>query len=230
MLNVKDYQIRLRWSSIGSFALALGKIILACMSFSIFLGINGIYTAIVAYGKHLSLIGMRTTDAKKDARHYYKRIGVLILVASIIYLIYTARLLQNHTVTHYSNYMGITIAAVTFFEMGMSIAGIYRARKQKDLMKKAIKMLNLCSALIGLVLTQTALLSFTAADSATGAGVSAQDLTQAATLSFSHLNQSGANAMSGFLFGSITGLIGLWMMVRRVPDSEMLHGADSTKK
>ena len=208
---MREYQIRLRWSSIGSFILALGKIGMAVFSFSFFLGVNGIYTGIVAYGKHLSLLGMRTTDA-------------LILIASVLYLIYTFRLFQQHTATTYSEYLGITIVAVTFFEMGFSIVGIYRARKQKDLMKKAIKMLNLCSALIGLVLTQTALLSFTAENVADGSGVTHEVLAQTANLSFSHLNQSGANAMSGFLFGGLTGLIGLWMLIRKIPDAEIRHG------
>lgn len=224
MLNVREYQIRLRWSSIGSFILALGKIGMAVFSFSFFLGVNGIYTGIVAYGKHLSLLGMRTTDARKTERYYYKQIGALILIASVLYLIYTFRLFQQHTATTYSEYLGITIAAVTFFEMGFSIVGIYRARKQKDLMKKAIKMLNLCSALIGLVLTQTALLSFTAENVADGSGVTHEVLAQTANLSFSHLNQSGANAMSGFLFGGLTGLIGLLMLIRKIPDAEIRHG------
>lgn len=191
LLDFRNQMVRLKWSSVGSYAMAAVKMGVAFFSFSIFLGINALYTVVVGIGKHQSVIGMM--DKKKHgAQYYYKRIGGLIFLASLLYLAYTFKLFFLNQTVRYTNISAITIATITFGEIGVSIYGIIKARKKNDLLMKAVKLLNLSSALVGLVLTQAAILSF------------------AETKPY-----NGYNAISGFLFGGITLGIGLWMMCEK---------------
>lgn len=207
MLNIKDQVVRLKWSSLGSYALAGGKLAMAITSFSIFLGMNAFYTAVIGYGKHQSVIGMNDKKERGEL-WYYRRIGLLILVSSILYIIYTLRLFITDENISYDNISAISIASVTFLEIGISIYGIISARRKRSILMKALKLLNLSSSFIGLVLTQTAILSFT----------SSQDHTV-------------ANAISGLMFGSITMLIGVWMMVQKNPvPKEDLSDSDKSKE
>lgn len=182
------------------------KMIVAFFSFSIFLGINALYTVVIGIGKQQSVIGM-IDEKRQGAHYYYKRIGGLIFLASLLYLAYTFKLFFLNQTVRYTNISAITIATITFWEIGMSIYGIIKARKKNDLLMKAVKLLNLSSALVGLVLTQAAILSF------------------AETKPY-----NGYNAIAGFLFGAITLGIGLWMMCeKRKEESEHLTSQQQNK-
>ncbi|MBS7577600.1 MULTISPECIES: hypothetical protein [unclassified Enterococcus] len=159
MLDIKNQIIRLKWSSFGSYSLAAGKLILAIFSLSFFLLINALYTAIVGYGKHQSVIGL-TSPQKHNQLWYYKRIGSLIMGASLVYMLYSTRLFINHQEIYFEQTPALAIAAITFTEIVVSLRGIIKAHQNKDLILKAVKLLNFSAALIGLVLTQAALLSF----------------------------------------------------------------------
>lgn len=191
MLDITNPITRLKWSSIGSYGMAAGKLIVAILSFSVFLLINAFYTAIIGYGKHQSILGL-SIDKKHSELWYYKRIGWLIIIASLIYMIYATRLFITQQNISYEEIPAITIATITFSEIGVSVHGIVKAHKSNDLMRKAVKLLNLSSALISLVLTQTALLSISS--------------DQAYPM---------ANAISGFFFGTITLLIGGKMVLKK---------------
>ncbi|MFC4771305.1 hypothetical protein [Enterococcus hermanniensis] len=195
MLNLRDQAIRLRWSSFASFGIAVGKLIVAIMTFSIFLGINAFYTATIGYGKHQSAVGLSRRDEISE-ESYYRRIGLLILVASIIYLIYGMRMFFTNTVTDYEKIPAISIAAITFFELGLNLFGIVKSNKDKDLLLQAAKLLNLSSALIGLVLTQAALLSFTETKT-----------------------HPIANLITTILFSGINIVIGIWMLAKKMPEN-----------
>ena len=100
--------------------------------------------------------------------------------------------LGTSTAEAYDPHVGIVIAAVTFVELALSVHGVISARRNKDLLVEAIKLTNLAAALILIVLTQTALLSFAYSGDATV-----------------------VNGVCGIVFGSIAGLIGAYMLVRR---------------
>lgn len=196
MLNLKEQTIRLKWSSFVNFGIAIGKLVFAIMTFSIFMGVNAFYTSIIGAGKYLGVLGLDDNKQKAE-QWYYRRIGLLILAASTIYVLYSIRTFFFQDTTYYEKNVAIIIAAVTFFEIGFSLYGIIRATKNKDIILQAVKQLNLCSALIGLVLTQTAILSFT-----------------------ENKNQSTANFISALLFGSLTFIIGLWMCFRKFKEDD----------
>lgn len=122
---------------------------------------------------------------------YYRITAGILIAASLCYAFYAFRLLLHPEQPHYNIYMGLPIAAFTFTEIGLNIRGILIERRSGQLMFHAIKMVNLASSLVCLVLTQTALLSFTAADAK-------QDF-------------SAANGTMGLLMGSATALTGIFM-------------------
>lgn len=95
----------------------------------------------------------------------------------------------------YHMYVAFGIATVTFAEIGLNIRGVIVTRHNHTLLIHAIKMNNLSASLITLVLTQTALLSFTnkEADS---------------------LEISKANGVIGILMGTVATLIGFYMICR----------------
>ncbi|MHC5375204.1 hypothetical protein ACYSNU_15660 [Enterococcus sp. LJL120] len=191
MLDIKNQVVRLKWSAIGSYGIACGKFIFALLSFSIFLGVNAFYTAAIGLGKHQGVLGMgKAADQEKI---YYRRVGLLILVASAIYLIYALHLFIDQETVYYQPNVAIAIATISFTEVGVSIYGILKANRQKNLLLQAVKLLNLSSSLIGLVLTQSAILSF----------------------SSDSQHQATANAILGLIFSGVTMGIGLWMISKR---------------
>jgi len=94
-------------------------------------------------------------------------------------------------------YVGIGIATVTFTEVGLNIRGVILTRHNHTLLFHAIKMINLSASFIALVLTQTALLSFTEIES---------DVLEIAK----------ANGAIGIMMGILATVIGIYMICRIV--------------
>ena len=92
-------------------------------------------------------------------------------------------------------YVAISIATVTFAEIGLNIRGVIVTRHNHTLLIHAIKMINLSASLITLVLTQTALLSFTNIETNT-------------------LEISKGNGLIGILMGTVATLIGGYMIFK----------------
>ena len=116
--------------------------------------------------------------------------GILILVASAIFVIYMSRLFfMDYTYT-YNKIVGIKIAAFSFAELGISMGGIVRDNNKNDYLLMGIKCCNLSSALIAIVLTQISLLSIT-----------------------STIDAALYNAISGVCFGALSMLIGVFMII-----------------
>lgn len=173
----------------GSFLLGCGKLIVGVLSASFFTCANAFYTFGMVAAKLCALKGIAVPASKQYS--YYRITAGILIAASLCYAFYAFRLLLHPEQPHYNIYMGLPIAAFTFTEIGLNIRGILIERRSGQLMFHAIKMVNLASSLVCLVLTQTALLSFTAADAK-------QDF-------------SAANGTMGLLMGSATALTGIFM-------------------
>lgn len=194
MLNIQDQVFRMKLSSLTSFIIAFAKLLFSLMTFSIFIGINAFYTATIGYGKHQSALGLSLN--KQNEKKYYRKIGLLIFIANLAYLLYASRLFFITEQTSFDQNAALGIATITFFELGLNIAGIIKANKKKDILLQAAKLLNLSSALIGLVLTQAALLSYTRS-----------------------AGQEMANITSALLFSTVNISMSIWMLVRKLPDT-----------
>lgn len=176
----------------GSFIIGTGKLLTGFIALSFFMCVSAFYTYGIVVAKLCIIKGMRSDSKKHYA--YYRLTGIILIIASLLYAIYSARLLWKPENPRYNIYVGITIAAFTFTEIGVNIRGVIVERRNKKLLYHALKMVNLASSLICLVLTQTALLSFTHED-------------------MPSYNPSISNGLMGIMMGIICTLIGCYMLI-----------------
>lgn len=190
----KKYSIHITGAAcIGNFLVGTGKLFIGLISLSFFTCVSAFYTYGMVIAKVCALKGMNK-DREKQYIHY-RFTGIILSIASIFYAVYATRLLWHPEVSHYEKNVGIAIATVTFVEIGLNIRGVIVERKNKELLYHALKMVSLSSSLISLVLTQMAILSFT----------------HEGRLDY---NPSFSNGIMGLLMGSISTLIGLFMVLR----------------
>jgi hypothetical protein len=122
----------------------------------------------------------------------YWRLGMLITSLSLVYTLSCVPMFFDSGADEpYDEILAITIATVTFTEIGLNIRGMVVARNDKRVLLEGIKWLNLASALLLVVLTQTAIMSFSN---------KGDNLT--------------TNALSGVVFGSLATGIGVYMLMR----------------
>ncbi|WP_076118206.1 cation transporter [Paenibacillus odorifer] len=156
--------------------MAVGKMIVGLYTASIFLCIYALYNVGLALAKATAvkrhLKGKRPPDetypygyGREEYKSYF-RVGVILTTSSIVFIIYCVRFC---TAVHGS---------------------IVTMRKGKAPAVSAIKLSNLAASLISLVLTQTAILSFTHQG-----------------------DMSYYNGLAGLIFGGLAALIGVGMML-----------------
>lgn len=178
---------------IGNFLVGTGKLAAGLISISFFTCVSAFYTYGMVIAKVCALKGIGK-DRQKQYAHY-RLTGIILIAASILYAVYAARLLWYPEVSHYGMYVGLAIATFTFTEIGLNVRGVIIERKNKELLYYALKMVSLAASLISLVLTQTAILSFTHEDAA-------------------EYNPSFSNGIMGLLMGSVSTGIGVFMLLR----------------
>lgn len=88
-------------------------------------------------------------------------IGIFVILASICFVFYSIWTIIFHKIVNYNLYVGITVATITFYDIGYSIYGIRKSVKEKNKQNNLSMLINLATALISLELTQSAILSFT---------------------------------------------------------------------
>ena len=177
--------------SIGTHAvLAVGKLVLAIFSFSIFMCINAFYNVGIALAKYFFHVGFDEKKCLRDQKDYYRIIGIIILISSLIFTIYSIRMFTGGSSFVYPIEIGIAIAAFTFVEIAFNIKGLLTFRNPNNLMLQANRLTGLASSLICIVLTQTALMSFA-----------------------HNGDPSIANGVAGIFFGSGAALIGVYMII-----------------
>lgn len=178
--------------------MALGKILLGIFSSSFFLCVNGFYNIGIGLAKFFALKVHKDTSEchdqaliqKKQNRIYFF-IGCIVFAASIMYIIYCASRIFGSSNVRYPRYIALIIAIVSILEIVFSLRGVIISRRDRKPVMEAIKLTNLASSFILLVLTQTAILSF-----ATEADMSLY------------------NGITGIVFGFLAALIGLYMIIR----------------
>ena len=173
--------------------LGLGKLLLGIYSLSFFTCVSALYTFGIVIAKYLALAGLlKSKNAKEQYRHYFLS-GAVLMAASVAYIAYSVRLFFHPATSVYHMYVALLIATFTFFEITINLRGAIMERHNQTPLFHAIRMINLASSLICLVLTQTAILSF--ADTQT-------DL------------HPGANGVIGVVMGICAALLGLNMVIR----------------
>lgn len=189
-------------SSVGNTILGLGKIISGILSLSIFACVNGCYTLGMVLARYCALAGVvRARDVKTQYR-YYRLSGLILIAASLLYILYSGWSYFHPRVVSYHEYVALAIATFTFTEIGMNIRGVVLNRKNRTPLLHAIKTINLAASLITLVLTQSAILSF--ADKGYNPAV---------------------NALMGLFSGICAALLGVYMLwrIKRIQAKEPME-------
>ncbi|WP_202707475.1 hypothetical protein [Sporosalibacterium faouarense] len=184
-----------RAATTASSLIAVGKLIMGIVSLSLFICTNAFYSFGMIGAKTIALIGIRKAKNKREQYKYYLWSTSVLIISSLLYIIYSIMLFFNPILSSYHMYVAIGIATVTFTDIGLNIRGVIITRHDHTLLIHAIKMTNLSTSLISLVLTQTALLSFTIKET-------------------NILDMSKANGVIGLIMGSAATLIGIYMIYR----------------
>ena len=174
-----------KWSYLSGYLIGAGKIVMAVFSHSWLIFIHAIYSIVKANAQHYARkkgVGDSTTMFSS---------GLLVIVASAVYLGYSVYIFLFGSSASYHMYIGIGIAAVTTYEIVVAICGILKAKKRKDVYTEMLRYINLASALISVSLTQTAILSFT-----------------------NEGDMSRAYAIGDAIFGFLALLVGVGMLLR----------------
>lgn len=182
-----------RASSTANMVVGIGKLVMGIASLSLFTCVSALYTFGMVIAKSFALAGIQKAKTKQEQYHYYCLSGIILVLASLLFIAYSVRLFLHPATSVYSMYAALTIATFTFAELGINIRGIIVERHNHMPLFHAIKMINLASALICLVLTQTAILSFSD--------------TQITV-------PPAANGLIGIVMGAAATIIGIAMIVR----------------
>lgn len=150
-----------RISLSSNLLLAFLKAILGIFTSSIFLFISALYSTGCGIGRLTYFIGSKNSKNERDELRYYLYISLILFSTSIIYIIYMIRLFFIPSHAHYSMIAGIGLAAISTWEMFWSIRGLIKSHKRNDLLLSGLKAISVATALLSIVLTQIAILSFT---------------------------------------------------------------------
>lgn len=143
-----------------SLMLGIYKIILSVLTNSILIFIYSFYN----FGSMIIKITFMKNYKKENEKYYF--VGLIVVITSICYIFYSIKMLRGELNPNYHEYLAIGIAAVTFWDIGVAIYGIIKARKQKNIKIESLKLTSLASSLISLNLTQIAIFSFEKIDNA----------------------------------------------------------------
>ena len=191
-------------SCIASAAAGMGKLAMGIASLSLFTCVSAFYSFAMVVAKVVALSAL-ARETERDAQlHYCTLAGRLLVAASALYMLYSARLLWHPAERGFHLYIAIGIAAFTFFELGLNIRGVLVERRSRTPLFYALKTINLASACISLVLTQRALLALDGAET-------------------SMIVHARANIAMGLLMGGCALILGARLILRM---KRMARGAD----
>ena len=138
--------------------IGIGKWILAIFSGVVFF-VSGVVNILMGIAKLISYIGLLNNDSDFKKRNFI--VSFLVFLSGAEYFIYMLNVyLGNFPLSAYEMQIALLIALVSFIEIGMAIYGLVKIRGRGHSFKN-IKLINFVLALEAMVLTETAILSFT---------------------------------------------------------------------
>jgi divalent metal cation (Fe/Co/Zn/Cd) transporter len=181
-------------SIITNAVMALGKIGMSIYSLSLFLFAGGLFNVGIGVAKAIAVKGYSEHEkkAQEHGHRCYYLVGCVVIAASLAYMAYSFRMMNGgQSNIQFDLVTALSIATFTFVEIGTTVYGIVKIRRDKEPIIEAIKMTNLVSALISIVLTQAALLSLENVE-----------------------NAAMYCGIAGLVFGGISVAVGFYMMFR----------------
>ena len=147
-------------TGVAGILLGLGKVLSGLTSLSLLICINLFYTLVMTAARYCALMGTVHADGRKDQYAYCRRSGYVMLFSSLLYIVYSLWLIFHPKEVAFDKILALTIATITFTEIGINIYGILKYRKSHTPLLHTLKTIGLGTSLISLVLTQSAILSF----------------------------------------------------------------------
>lgn len=193
-LNYKEKaNINSRLSLLGNAFVAFCKMVMGIFSTSIFLFISAFYSLGCMASKQTYFAGLNHSKIDKEQEpKYYLRIAIILLFTDIIYIVYMIRLFFIPSASRYPQVVGIGLAFISTLEMYFAIRGLIKSKKHDELLLSGLKCVSLSTALLSIVLAQTAILSFTMPE----------------------VDCSIYNALAGILFGFVCIIIAIAMLFK----------------
>ena len=197
-LSLRDRaQYTAKITVIGNLVMVLSKLAIGIFTLSIFFIVSGIFSLGIGICKIIYLIGDKKSNRNiAKERMYFLLMGIILLLASVFYIVYMIRLFFVDSTFVFELIPSIVIAMVSFTELIVSIIGLTKSNKNRDLLLSGLKCVNLASALTAMVMTQVTLIYAVSLENA--------DAT---------INSSLYNAVSGVCFGGICVVIGVLMIL-----------------
>ena len=144
--------------------IGIGKWILAIFSGVVFF-VSGVVNILMGIAKLISYIGLLNNDSDFKKRNFI--VSFLVFLSGTEYFIYMLNVyLGNFSLSAYEMSIALLIALVSFIEIGVAIYGLVKIRGRGHSFKN-IKLINFVLALEAMVLTETAILSFTESETFT---------------------------------------------------------------
>ncbi len=148
----------LKTSLIFNILLGVGKILFGVF-FDFFFCVSGIFNLFIFFSKKICYEELFINDSNNLKKNI--KIAIYLFSAGLFYLLYMLRLIfKEESGRTYTFYIAIGIAFVSFFELGLALYGIIADKGQTRIYRN-LKIINFCSALTAIMLTQIAILSFT---------------------------------------------------------------------
>ena len=144
---------------VGNFAMALSKLAIGIFTLSIFFIVSGIFSLGIGVCKAVYLAGDKKSNGNiAKERMYFLLMGIILLLASIFYIVYMIRLFFVESTFVFDLIPSLVIAMFSFTELVASIIGLTKSNKDRDLLLTGLRCVNLASALTAIVMTQVTLL------------------------------------------------------------------------
>lgn len=138
---------------------ALVKSLIFIISKNIYFLVAGIVNLFIMLSKYECYQG-ETHPGKKSFFYRNLLTGIFLILGGIEYSIYMGRMIFSDVeIMKYDTILGISVALVSFIELGFSIKGLFNAYGKGHYYRN-IKTINLCTSLTSIALTEVAIMSF----------------------------------------------------------------------
>lgn len=195
-LNIDKYKVIII-TICKDYFMVLEKVIFGIISHSSFMWINALYSGFLGTARAMCIRHVRSDHEQQVI--VYKKVAILLILASIVYTFYNSYSLFNGKTANYHLYICLGIATFTFVEFGLCIRELIKIRKINNPITKAVAYINFSSILASFVLTQTIL-----------------------TALHPEENHSTGNGVTALIFGGIMLIIGIIMLYNKKIWKEMM--------
>jgi len=164
--NLIDFKTRNHKMSLVAmslnFSVAVFKILAAFYISSYFLIVSSFYSVGIGLIKRIFFRGvMRSKQDPYKEKKYVLLMYAMLFISSVVYMIYMVRLFYiNESPFNYGRLISLIIVLVSLIEIISAIIGLIKSTNLKDSLLTALKTGMLASALISIVVAQSAFLTY----------------------------------------------------------------------